>query len=89
MRREATQDDIVFKTKLQDFEGLVYPETVTNQDPRSLASLFSGLGIEDALKLLQANLRVRIPRFRAGVVPSGYRERSPVTSIDSSWPNNH
>jgi hypothetical protein len=33
MRGETTQDDIVFETILQDFEGLVRPEAVANQYP--------------------------------------------------------
>jgi hypothetical protein len=52
VRGEATQDDIVFKTKLQGFEGLVHPKTVTNQHLWFLVSLSSGLGIKHALKPL-------------------------------------
>jgi hypothetical protein len=33
MRRQATQDYVVLETELQDFEGLVCPEAVTNQYP--------------------------------------------------------
>jgi hypothetical protein len=29
VKGEVTQDDVVFKTKLQDFEGLVCPKAVT------------------------------------------------------------
>jgi len=89
VRGEATQDDIVFETKLQGFEGLVRPETVTNQHPGFLVSLSSCLGIKHALKPLQANLGVGIPRFGACIVPSRGRERGLVASMGSSWPNNH
>ena len=55
--------------------------------PGVLISLFSRLGIEHALELLQVNLRVGIPGFRVGIVPSRGRERGLVASIGSSWPN--
>jgi len=73
VRGEAIQDDVVFQTKLQDFKRLVRSETVTNEDPRLLAGLFAGLRVKAALKLLQANLRVGVSRFRTGVLLSGCR----------------
>jgi hypothetical protein len=30
VRGEATQDNVIFKTKLQGFEGLVRPKAITN-----------------------------------------------------------
>jgi len=65
------------------------PETVTNQHPGFLVSLSSRLGIKHALEPLQANLGVSVPRFRDCIVPSRGRERGPVASMGSSWPNNH
>ncbi len=49
VRGEATQDDVVFETKLQGFEGLVCPKAVTNQHPGFLVSLSSCLGIKYVL----------------------------------------
>jgi len=89
VRREATQDDVVFETKLQGFEGLVRPETVTNQHPWLLVSLSSSLGIKHALKPLQADLGVGVPRFGARIMPSRGGERGPVASMGSSWPDDH
>jgi hypothetical protein len=89
VRGEATQDNIVFETKLQGFEGLMRPETITNQHPWFLVSLSSSLGIKHALEPLQANLGVGIPRFGARIVPSRGGERSPVASMGGGWPNNH
>ena len=65
------------------------PEAVTNQHPWLLVSLSSSLGIKHALEPLQADLGVGIPGFGARVVPSGGRERGPVASMGTGWPNNH
>ena len=46
VRGQATQDDVVLETELQDFEGLVCPKAVTNQYPWLLVSLFFGLGVK-------------------------------------------
>jgi hypothetical protein len=67
----------------------VRPETVTNQYPGFLVSLFSRLGIKHALEPLQANLGVGIPRFGARIVLSRGGERGLVALIGSSWLNNH
>ena len=89
VRGETTQDYLVFETKLQDFEGLVRAEAVTNQHPWFLVSLAFSLGVKDTLKPLQANLRVSVSRFGARIVPSRGRERGPVASMGGGWPNNH
>ena len=89
VRGEATQHDAVRETKLLGFEGLVRPEAVTNQHPWLLVSLFSSLGIKHALEPLQANLGVGVPRFGACIVPSRGRERGPVASMSSGWPDDH
>ena len=65
------------------------PEAVTNQHPWLLVSLFSSLGIKHALEPLQANLGVGVPRFGACIVPSRGRERGPVASMSSGWPDDH
>jgi hypothetical protein len=56
VRGEAIQDDIVFEAKLQGFEGLMRPETVTNQYPgfsdyipRDLESLFTTFALRNTL----------------------------------------
>jgi hypothetical protein len=67
----------------------VRPEAVTNQHPWLLVSLSSSLGIKYALKPLQANLGVSVPRFGVCIVLSRGRERSPVASMGSGWLNNH
>jgi hypothetical protein len=67
----------------------VRPKAVTNQYPGFLVSLFSRLGIKNALELLQADLRVSVPRFGARIVPSRGGERGPVASIGCSWPDDH
>ena len=64
-------------------------ETVTNQHPGFLVSLFSSLGIKYTLELLQTNLGVGVPGFRAGIVLSRGGERGPVASMGSSWPDNY
>jgi hypothetical protein len=64
-------------------------ETVTNQHPWLLVSLFSSLGIEYALELLQADLGVGIPRFGARVVLSRGGEHGLVVSMGSGWPDNY
>ena len=80
---------LFFEAKFHGFESLVRPETVTNEYPWVLVSLFSGLGIEHTLEPLQANLGVGVPRFGACIVPSRGRERGPVASVGIGWPNDH
>ncbi len=65
------------------------PETVTIQHPGFLVSLTSCSGFKHTLKPLKANLGVVVPRFRDCIVPPRGGERGPVTSMGSSWPNNH
>jgi hypothetical protein len=55
VRGETTWDNIVFETQLQDFEGLVRPEAVTNQDPWFLVSSLLSLGIK-YIRLSHSNL---------------------------------
>ncbi len=69
--------------------GLVRLETVTNQHSGFLIGLSSCLRIKYALEPLQADLGVDVPGFRAGIVPSRGGECSSVTSVSSSWPDNH
>ncbi|KAF4631567.1 hypothetical protein G7Y89_g6564 [Cudoniella acicularis] len=52
VRRDAANDHIVLKTILQDFERLVRPKAVTNEDPRFLMRPSFGLGIEHTFKPL-------------------------------------
>jgi hypothetical protein len=52
VKEKTTQGYVVLETKLQDFEGLVRPEAVTNQHLWFLVSLSFGLGIKHILKLL-------------------------------------
>jgi hypothetical protein len=87
VRGEATQDDVVLETELQDFEGVVRPETVTNQHPGFLVSLSSRLGIKHTLEPLQADRGVGVPRFGQRIVPSRGGERGPVASMCSGWPD--
>ena len=89
VRGKTTQENVVLKAKLQDFEGLVRPKAVTNQHSWFLVSLSFGLGIKHTLDPLQANLRVRVSRFGARIVPSRGTERGPVASMGGGWPNNH
>jgi hypothetical protein len=64
-------------------------KTITNQYSWFLVSLPFSLGIKHTLEPLQRNLRVGIPRFGACVMPSRGRDCSPVTSMVSSWPDDH
>jgi hypothetical protein len=65
------------------------PEAVTDQDAWSLVSPFSGFRIEYTLELLEANLRVCIPRVGVCILPSRGRERGPVASMGTRWPDDH
>ena len=64
VRGDTAQDDVVFKTVLQDFERLVRPETVTNQNPRFLMHPRFGLGIKHPFEPLQADLWSRCIQTR-------------------------
>jgi hypothetical protein len=46
VRKDAAYDDNVFKTILQDFERLIRPEAVVNQNSWFLMRLYSRLGIK-------------------------------------------
>ena len=52
VRGETTEDDIIFETKLQDFECLMRSEAVTYQHPWLLVSSLLSLGVEYTLKPL-------------------------------------
>ena len=81
IRRDTTQENIVFKTILQDFERLMRPETVANQNTWLLMRMYSGLGIKHTFEPLQADLRVGVSRFGARIMPSRRGVYSPVASI--------
>lgn len=51
--RKAAQNNIVFETELQDFEGCVRFEAVAYEYPWFLVSTFLGLGVEYQLEPLQ------------------------------------
>ena len=89
VKGETIQDDIFFETNLQDFEGLVRPEAVTNQYSWFLVSLSFGLGIKHTLEPFQAKLGVGVSRFGARIVLTRSGERGPVASMSGGWPNNH
>jgi hypothetical protein len=82
--RQATEDDIVRKAELQDFEGLVRAEAIADQYTRLTLSAIPRLRIEHLAKPFEAYLRVSISGFRVGVVPAGSRKRGPVTPIGGS-----
>lgn len=81
---EAIVENIIYEIKLLGFEGLVYSEAVVDQYPWLLVSLFSSLGVEHVFELLQANLRVSIPRDGTRIVLPRGRKHSLVTSISNS-----
>jgi len=89
MGRETTQNDVVFETILQYFEGLVRPEAVANQRPWFLVSTLPSFRVKDTLEPLQADLGVGISRFGARILPSGGGKGCPVASMGRSRPNNH
>jgi hypothetical protein len=67
----------------------VRPEAVRNQYPWFLISSLLSFGMKYTLKPLEAYLRVGISRFGARILPSGGKERGPVTSMGSGWLNNY
>jgi hypothetical protein len=67
----------------------VRPEAVGNQHPWLLVSSLLSFGMKYTLELLEANLRVGISRFGARILLSRGRERGPVASMGSGWPNDH
>lgn len=79
--RNTAQDDVILKAELQDFERLVCPEAVANQNAWLLMRPLFGLGIEHTFELLQADLGVGISRFRARIMPSRGGIRGPVASM--------
>ena len=64
-------------------------KAIIDQDASSLVSMFFGFRIKYTLKLLEANLRVSISRFRVCILLSRGRKRSLVTSIGARWLDNH
>jgi hypothetical protein len=87
--RQATEDDIVRKAKLQDFEGFVRTEAIADQYTRLTVSAIPRLRIEYLAKPFEAYLRVGISGFRVSVVPAGSRKRGPITPMSGSWPDDH
>ena len=65
------------------------PKAVRDQHPWLLVSSLLSFGMKYTLEPLEANLRVGISRFGAHILPSGSRERGPVASMGSGWPNDH
>jgi hypothetical protein len=51
VREQAIQNNVVFETELQDFEGLVNPEALTNQHPWFLVSVSLSLGSNTRISL--------------------------------------
>lgn len=89
VRGDTAQDDVVFKTILQDFERLVRPEAVVNQNPWFLVRPCSRLGIKHTYESLQADLRVGISRFGARIIPARGGVSGPVASMGCGWSDNH
>ena len=56
VRGHTAEDDIVFETILQDFEGLVRAEAIPYQHAWFIVSTPFSLGIEYKLKPLQADV---------------------------------
>jgi hypothetical protein len=46
VKEDAAYDDVIFKTILQDFERLIRPEAVVNQNSWFLMRLNSRLGVK-------------------------------------------
>jgi hypothetical protein len=89
MRGNTAQDDVVFKSILQDFERLVRPEPITNQNPWLVMRLRFGLGIEYTFEPFQADLRVCVSGFKARIMPTRGGLRGPIASMGCGWPYNH
>ena len=88
VRRNTAKDDTVFEATLHDFEGLVCPEAVTNENSWFLIRLCFGLGIEHKFDPVQADLGVGVARQRARRMPFRGRIRSSCASMDCGWPKN-
>lgn len=69
VRWETAQTNIIFKEKLEDFERLVRPEPVTNQNTRFLTRPLFGLRIENTRKSLQTDIRICVSRIGACEMP--------------------
>jgi hypothetical protein len=67
VRRETIENNVVLKTKLQDFEGFVRPKAVINQHPWLLISSLLSLEIKYTLlaflevRLLDSLLIINFP----------------------------
>ena len=88
VRRKTTQDDIVFKAKLQDLECLVRSEAIRDEHSWFSVSFRLCLRIEHVCKPLQTDLRVVVSILRVCIMPPRSRVGSPVASVSRSWPNN-
>jgi len=82
MGRKLAEDDIVvFITKLHDFERLMRPEAVTDENSRFTIRPSFGLRAKNVLNPVQANFRVGVPGVGAGEMPAGGGIQGPVASM--------
>jgi hypothetical protein len=89
VRRDTAQDDVIFKTILQDLKGLMRPEAVANQNTWSLLRPSFSLRVEHTFEPLHADLGVGVSRFGARIMPSRGGVCGPVASMGCGWPDDH
>ena len=88
MRRNTAKDDIIFEATLHEFERLVYPEAVKNENSWFLVRLYFSLGIKYKFDLVQADLRVGVSKRGARKMLSRGRIRSLCASMGCGRPDN-
>ena len=84
VRRDTAKDDVVREAKLEHFQRLMCPEAIADQHPQLTSSSLLSLRVEYTLKLLQANVRTRVPSIRARVLPPRGGKCSLVATVRGS-----
>jgi len=69
VRRDATQDDVVYETEFKAFKSFMRSKAIADKDPRSLVSPSLSLRVERELQPLQAELGVSVAAVRVCVTP--------------------
>ncbi len=81
VRWNATENNIVLETKLQDLQGFVRSKAIGYSYTRSLVGAILGLWVENKLKQLQAKIGIGVPFVRVRIVPPFGGVGGPIGSM--------